>query len=380
MEDDQTEKRQPSPVGYIMSSLRKYAVFSGRARRKEYWYFRLFQALAVFVPFCVWLAAYIFSVRAQYAGDSQSAEGLSDIAIAAYWLMWVGGFWLLVLPTLAVGVRRIHDTGRSGWWLWLFLIPIIGWIVWLVIDTSDSQPGTNAYGPNPKGYATVPNPQAVATAASPRGATTDSAAYCAHCGARAAANARYCRECGKHLDLTRRPGQSAWPWIVSLALLAAIVVIGYVHLERSGSQAPQPQTTTGGTPASTTVSSTPASVAQAAASPIDVVREYYQFWNEKNYAAMYGLLSMHLQQIYPYSTYPHRHSFTDSITVDATTGASPSVVSFNLYSTDHDERGNISHSRFYGTWYLIWEQGAWKLNAQVIHEIPSGSDASDTQQ
>jgi uncharacterized membrane protein YhaH (DUF805 family) len=56
----------------------------------------------------------------------------------------------LLIPTLAVGARRLHDTGRSGWWLLIGLIPIVGWIILLVFFVQDSQPA-NQYGPNPKG-------------------------------------------------------------------------------------------------------------------------------------------------------------------------------------------------------------------------------------
>ena len=66
------------------------------------------------------------------------------------WLL-SGLFWLAVLvPSIAVGVRRLHDTGRSGWWLLIGFIPLIGAIVLIVFFLFDSQPGTNAYGPNPK--------------------------------------------------------------------------------------------------------------------------------------------------------------------------------------------------------------------------------------
>jgi uncharacterized membrane protein YhaH (DUF805 family) len=56
-----------------------------------------------------------------------------------------------ILPALAVGVRRLHDTGRSGWWLLIALIPLVGVIVLIIFYVQDSQPGVNKYGPNPKG-------------------------------------------------------------------------------------------------------------------------------------------------------------------------------------------------------------------------------------
>jgi len=57
----------------------------------------------------------------------------------------------VLLPQIAVSIRRLHDTGRSGWWYLLILIPILGWLVLIYFYTIDSQTGTNAYGPNPKG-------------------------------------------------------------------------------------------------------------------------------------------------------------------------------------------------------------------------------------
>jgi uncharacterized membrane protein YhaH (DUF805 family) len=57
----------------------------------------------------------------------------------------------VLIPSIAVGVRRLHDTGRSGWWLLISLVPLIGIIVLIVFLATDSQPGANQYGPNPKG-------------------------------------------------------------------------------------------------------------------------------------------------------------------------------------------------------------------------------------
>src|SRR2546430_1678715 len=61
----------------------------------------------------------------------------------------------ILLPALAVGVRRLHDTGRSGWWLLFGLVPLVGGITLLVFSCTDSQPGENKYGPNPKAAAPV---------------------------------------------------------------------------------------------------------------------------------------------------------------------------------------------------------------------------------
>jgi uncharacterized membrane protein YhaH (DUF805 family) len=111
----------------------KYAAFSGRARRSEYWYFVLFTVIVSFVA----------SIIDSILGTRGSGTGLVG-AIASL---------ALLLPGIGVGIRRLHDTGRSGWWLLIGLIPIVGAIVLLVFFVQDSQPD-NQYGANPKGYGT----------------------------------------------------------------------------------------------------------------------------------------------------------------------------------------------------------------------------------
>ncbi|MGI8667754.1 MAG: DUF805 domain-containing protein [Jatrophihabitans sp.] len=103
----------------------KYATFSGRARRSEFWWFALF---AIIVDVVV--------------GIIDSAVGNSILGLL------VG--LALVVPSLAVAVRRLHDTGRSGWWLLIGLIPIVGAIVLIVFYCQDSQAGANAHGNSPK--------------------------------------------------------------------------------------------------------------------------------------------------------------------------------------------------------------------------------------
>ncbi|MBC7271754.1 MAG: DUF805 domain-containing protein [Streptomyces sp.] len=112
-------------MSWFIEVIKKYAVFSGRARRKEYWMFVLF-----YLIFYVVLAAV-------------------GAAIDAVWLPVLLTVALL-LPGLGVNVRRLHDTGRSGWWILIGLVPLVGSIVMLVFTCSDSQPGPNQYGPNPK--------------------------------------------------------------------------------------------------------------------------------------------------------------------------------------------------------------------------------------
>ena len=101
--------------------LQKYIVFEGRARRQEYWMFMLVNFIISLI-----LAALSFGVL-------ETVYGLA-----------------VFLPSLGVSFRRLHDTGRSGLWLLLGLIPIIGALVLLYFFAQDSTPGTNQYGPNPK--------------------------------------------------------------------------------------------------------------------------------------------------------------------------------------------------------------------------------------
>jgi len=121
-------------MNYFIDCLtKKYACFSGRARRQEYWLFVLFNFIAAFVVGFV-------------GGFLAGATGITAFAFLApiYNLA-------VLIPGFAVLFRRLHDTGRSGWWWLIALVPFVGWIVLLVFCCLDSQPGENRYGPNPKG-------------------------------------------------------------------------------------------------------------------------------------------------------------------------------------------------------------------------------------
>lgn len=119
-------------MNWYLEVLKKYAEFSGRARRKEYWFFALFNFLiAVALGFIEMSAGLTYG---EYGYGPLS--GLYALAV--------------LIPGIAVTVRRLHDTGRSGWWILIGLVPIIGWIVLLVFMFLDSQPGDNDHGPNPK--------------------------------------------------------------------------------------------------------------------------------------------------------------------------------------------------------------------------------------
>ena len=109
-----------------------YANFSGRARRSEFWYFGLFNMIVAFV-----LA---------FLGGFLGGAGESLVPMIPYFLYAVA----VLIPGLAVSVRRLHDTGKSGWYLLIALIPILGAIALLVFYCQDSQAGDNQWGPNPK--------------------------------------------------------------------------------------------------------------------------------------------------------------------------------------------------------------------------------------
>lgn len=116
----------------IRTCLSKYVDFSGRARRSEYWYFALFS-------FLVGVATNILDSVIGTDYDGASSGGL---------LNTVAGL-ALFLPGLAAGVRRLHDIDKSGWWILIGIIPIVGWILVIVWFCTDSKPD-NQYGPNPK--------------------------------------------------------------------------------------------------------------------------------------------------------------------------------------------------------------------------------------
>ena len=111
----------------IRSALRNYATFAGRARRSEFWFFYLFLLL------CQVGASMVDGV----ADGAGLVSGLISLA--------------LFLPMLAVGVRRLHDTGRSGWWMLVGLVPLIGWIFVLIWYCRQGEAGPNRFGADPKG-------------------------------------------------------------------------------------------------------------------------------------------------------------------------------------------------------------------------------------
>ena len=119
-------------MNWYLECLRKYGVFGGRARRKEYWYFVLFNIIISIVLVFI---------------DVETGSFSAEVGLGL-----LSGIYLLavLIPSVAVTVRRLHDTDHSGWWFLISLIPIIGAIVLFVFTVQDSNAGENKYGPSPK--------------------------------------------------------------------------------------------------------------------------------------------------------------------------------------------------------------------------------------
>ncbi len=111
--------------GYLQT-LKKYADFSGRARRTEYWMFFLFN----------FIIGIVLSVVDYVLGTAGIIGMIFALAI--------------LIPAIAVGVRRLHDTDRSGWWMLIAFLPIVGVIALIVFLVLDSSPGPNRFGPKPE--------------------------------------------------------------------------------------------------------------------------------------------------------------------------------------------------------------------------------------
>ena len=119
-------------MNWYIEVLKKYAVFDGRARRMEYWMFVLFNVII----------SIVLGVIDNVLGTvTETGQGLLGIVYSL----------AVLLPGIAVTIRRLHDTGRSGWHILLGFIPCIGAIILLVFMVQDSDAGDNEYGPNPIG-------------------------------------------------------------------------------------------------------------------------------------------------------------------------------------------------------------------------------------
>ncbi len=118
---------------FFSLALRRYAVFSGRAQRAEFWYFVLYAVLIELVLFGV--------DKSMGWVDSSGEYGFLSMSVAGV---------LLLVPSISVATRRLHDIGKSGWWQLITLIPVLGILVLMYWCALDGQEGSNAYGDNPK--------------------------------------------------------------------------------------------------------------------------------------------------------------------------------------------------------------------------------------
>lgn len=114
-------------IEWYKKPFQKFLVFEGRSRRKEYWTF-------VLVNFVISLIL----------GGSGGLLGTGTGTLSGLFSL------IILIPSITVGVRRLHDTGKSGLWLLIGLIPVIGLIVLIIFMVQDSEPGSNQYGANPK--------------------------------------------------------------------------------------------------------------------------------------------------------------------------------------------------------------------------------------
>lgn len=147
---------------WYLSALKKYAVFSGRARRKEYWTFVLFNMIFAIVARiidtvlrnCIFVEVYYRSVALET--DLSQVQRMVDGFFGFFYRHLYGGpiyiiyVLAILLPGLSVAVRRLHDVGKGWWYLFISLIPIAGPIWLLVLMCSDGTPGENQFGLNPK--------------------------------------------------------------------------------------------------------------------------------------------------------------------------------------------------------------------------------------
>ena len=119
-------------MDYFLHVLKNYAVFRGRARRREYWMFSLFY-------FLFGIAAFVIDYVLGFTQDGSGV--ISSIFSLA-----------LLVPSLAVSVRRLHDVNKSGWFMLIGLVPLVGVIWLLVLDCTEGTAGPNEYGPDPKAW------------------------------------------------------------------------------------------------------------------------------------------------------------------------------------------------------------------------------------
>lgn len=122
---------------WYLQALKQYAVFRGRAHRPEFWYFVLFNIIISLV------LTMVDNILGTFDPESNAGllSGLYALAV--------------LIPSIALLVRRLHDSGRSGWWVLIALVPLIGFVVLLIFAVLAGTPGPNQYGPDPRARAAV---------------------------------------------------------------------------------------------------------------------------------------------------------------------------------------------------------------------------------
>ena len=123
-------------MALMLQPLVKYADFEGRARRSEYWLFSLF----------LWIVLLVLMVAIGSAAQSDPHGPTVTSLVGVLMLCWAA----VIIPSLAVTVRRLHDIDKSGWWFLISFIPIVGAIVILIFSVTDGTRGPNRFGPDPK--------------------------------------------------------------------------------------------------------------------------------------------------------------------------------------------------------------------------------------
>ena len=125
---------------HYIHCLKNYTNFTGRARRSEYWFFILFHF--IFMIAIIFLSSFFY----EFSVVENDSNALTSLPMILYFIYLAAMF----IPTLAVTARRLHDMGKSGTWFFIYFVPLIGGIWLLVLLFSDSQPGMNKWGYNPK--------------------------------------------------------------------------------------------------------------------------------------------------------------------------------------------------------------------------------------
>ena len=139
----------------IKKGYEKICCFQGRARRSEYWFFYLFTQLILIIPVIIFIALFFREIL-EFLINRKIKTALNRVLIGFLILLLID--IIVSIPLLSLSARRLHDTGKSGFFLFLFLIPFIGIIVIFIFLLEDSNRNTNEYGPSPKYIITQVNP------------------------------------------------------------------------------------------------------------------------------------------------------------------------------------------------------------------------------